>query len=254
MNVQRMTLTASGLACGAYCAFAAFKFNAAMRPDGEGYIFGGVMALLTVGCWALLPIAVEEWRKGAKLSGAAWASGWAILMALVLANSAGFTAGGRREVVTGKAVAIEAFNRAQQAQKEASDGLAKAMAAGRWKEVDRFRASIESADAILAKGRPGASDVQADMLSMMTGINAETVETILPIATTLVLEFAANLLLLAAATTRPTAASVKTVEPVEVIQRRPQPRLVVKNEPERPVDSAMTQAMAAIRSKMAKLA
>jgi hypothetical protein len=175
-------------------------------------------------------------------------------MALVLANSAGFTAGGRREAVTGKTVAIEAYERAQQARKQASDGLAAAMAAGRWKEVDRFRTSIESAETTLAKGRPGASDAQADLLSMLTGLKVETVESVLPIANTIILEFAANLLLLAAATTRQPAPS-KTVDPVEVMERpRPQPRLVVKNEPERPVDPAMTQAMAAIRSKMAKLA
>lgn len=223
MNVQRIVLTASGLCCGAYCAYAAFRFNVALAHGEDGYVFASVMATLTVGCWALLPIAVERWRDGAKLSATAWVSGWAILTALVLANSAGFTAGGRREAVTGKALAIEAYERAQQAHKEASDGMAAAMAAQRWKEVNRFRASIEAAEATLAKGRPGASDAQADILSMMTGANVETVGRVLPIATTLVLEFAANLLLLAAATTRPT--SPKTVEPKEV-ERRPRPRLL----------------------------
>jgi hypothetical protein len=151
MNVQRLVLTSSGLCCGAYCAYAAFRFNVAMARGEDGYVFATVMAALTVGCWALLPIAVERWREGAKVSATAWAGGWVILMALVLANSAGFTAGGRREAVSGKAVAIEAYERAQQARKEASDGMAAAMAAKRWKEVDRFRASIETAEATLAK-------------------------------------------------------------------------------------------------------
>jgi hypothetical protein len=120
--------------------------------------------------------------------------------------------------------------------------------------VDRFRTSIESAETTLAKGRPGASDAQADLLSMLTGVKVETVESVLPIANTVILEFAANLLLLAAAMTRRPIKS-ETIEPLEVVERRrPQPRLVVKNEPERPVDPAMTQAMAAIRTKMAKLA
>jgi hypothetical protein len=254
MNVQRFVLTSSGLAAGTYCAYAAWRFNVAMARGDDGYVFATVMAALTVGCWALLPIAVEKWREGAKTQATGWACGWAVIMALVLANSAGFTAGGRREAVTGKSVAIEAYERAQQARKQASDGLAAAMAAGRWKEVDRFRTSIESAETTLAKGRPGASDAQADLLSMLTGFKVETVESVLPIANTIILEFAANLLLLAAATTRQPIKS-ETVEPVEVIERRrPRPRLVVKNEPERPVDPAMTQAMAAIRSKMAKLA
>jgi hypothetical protein len=224
-----------------------------MARGEDGYVFATVMAALTVGCWALLPIAVERWREGAKVSATAWASGWVILMALVLANSAGFTAGGRREAVSGKAVAIEAYERAQQARKEASDGMAAAMAAKRWKEVDRFRASIETAEATLAKGRPGASDAQADLLSMMTGANVETIGRVLPIATTLVLELAANLLLLAAATTRrPT--STKTGEPTEVTPSRPRLAVVHKDEAERPIDPQMTKAMAAIRSKMAKLA
>jgi hypothetical protein len=252
MILRKLTLTVCGLSAGAYCAYAAFRFNVAMAKGEDGYVFAGVMVALTVGCWALLAIAVERWRDGEKLSSAAWSVTWCILMCLVLANSAGFSAGGRREAVTGKAVAIEAYERAQQARKQASDGLGAAMAAGRWKEVDRFRTSIEAADAVLVRGRPGASDAQADLLTMLTGGSPETIGRVLPIATTLVLEFAANLLLLAAVTTGKPAKS-ETVEPNEV-ERRPRPRLVKSDEAERPVDPQMVRSMAAIRSKMAKLA
>jgi hypothetical protein len=239
MNIQRCVLSFSGLCCGAYCAYAAFRFNVALARGEDGFVFASVMAALTVGCWALLPIAAEKWRERAKLSAAAWVIGWGILMTLVIANSAGFTAGGRREAVTEKAVAIEAYERAQHARKEASDGLAVAIAGKRWKEVDRFRASIETAEAALAKGRPGASDPQAELLSMMTGASPETVGRVLPIATTLVLEFAANLLLLAAATTRRRPS--KTVERKEIER----PRLVADN-----VDVA---AMNRIKKRIAAL-
>ena len=104
-----------------------------------------------------------------------------------------------------------------------------------------------TADVTLAKGRLGASDPQAELLSTLTGVSTETIGRVLPIATTLVLEFAANLLLLAAATTRQPAKS-ETVEPKET-EPRPRPRLVKSDEAERPVDPQMVQAIIAIISR-----
>lgn len=219
-SIRSKALTFCGLAVGGYCAYAAFRFNAAMAEGADGYVFAVVMASLTVGTWLLLPLARERWAEGARFESLLWGSAWFVALALVLANSAGFTAGGRKDAVSSKATAIAAYDRADKDFKRASADLEMLKASPRWEktagcstnlqpdaskalcnQVARDQRDIRTAEATLALGRPGSSDAQAEVLARVTGLKIETVSTILPIATTLVLELMANVFMFAAATT-----------------------------------------------------
>jgi hypothetical protein len=192
-----VSLTFCGLALGAYAAFAAFEYNIAMQPGEKGFWFGCAMVTLTVGCWLLLMAAGMLWRSRKRRAAVGCVSAWFLFMPLVLYNAAGFNAGGRREVVNGKSLAIDAYTRAEKDRELASKGLDAAMAAKRWNEVDKFRTQIDADDKVLAKGKPATSDAQADLLAR-PGITAKTIGNVLPVLTTVMLELAANIFFWAA--------------------------------------------------------
>jgi hypothetical protein len=182
-----VSLAFCGLALGAYAAYAAFQYNTTLQPDEKGLWFGCAMVTLTVGCWLLLMAAGILWRSKRRRAAVGCVSAWFLFMPLVLYNSAGFNAGGRREVVSGKALAIDAYTRAEKDRELASKGLDAAMAAKRWSEVDKFRKQIEADNKVLAKGKPATSDAQADFIA------PETTGNVLPVLTAVMLELAANI-------------------------------------------------------------
>jgi hypothetical protein len=216
--VTKLGLYVCGLCCAGYCAWAAYRFNAAQAQGTDGYVFAGVMAALAVGNLLLFSSAAARWHEGKKRAAIGCGAGWLVILTIVLLNSAGFTVGGRLTAVSGRSTEIKTHERSQQAFDEAIGALAQAHGDVQWKDtaactsvmtkahrafcsrVDRLEADKNRFDAELQQAPPGASDAQASLVSSVTGWSSETSGSVLSVVTAIVLEFAAAWMLLAADT------------------------------------------------------
>jgi hypothetical protein len=270
-NVMRKAfLTLCGLAAGGYAAYAAFRFNVTNATGQDGYVFASVMVMVATGALFLPQLATERWREGAKFEGALWGVGWLTIMLVVLANSAGFTATGRREATASKVDAIRAYDRAQAQYESLTNEFHTMQALPRWtksaectnlladasksfcQEVKRLRDGISTADRDLKLGRPSesASQVQYELLAGITGKSVAWLGIAVPTITTIILELAALLFMLAAQA----AGSLKAVEPETIISPRLRVIPSVREDPApRLPDSKTKKAMSSIRDRMERM-
>jgi hypothetical protein len=145
---------------------------------------GVLIVSLVLGPVALECLRTGEWTRGFMLAAA-----WAVRFPLVLANSVGFTASNREEMVGSKEAAIEKFQRASEERDRLMSDLQEAQKSSRWEQtagctsnrskgasrdfcdrVDEMRNGIQAANAVLNAVRPAAADAMADTLSWVTGL------------------------------------------------------------------------------------
>jgi hypothetical protein len=136
---------------------------------------------------------------------------WLLALGFVLANSIVYCVHYRTEMTEAKGLQIEAYERAQRVEALASAELNELRKNVRWDATagcssvtaaksiqfcDHVREAqnrLQSAEAVLKQGRPGAKDAGADTLAWVLGVSEEKVRRSLPIFWAVILELMASL-------------------------------------------------------------
>lgn len=234
----------------AYSVPAAFLNGLANGGHGvNGFITGAAMAGVVIVSLVLGPKARGCFQAADRSTGLMLTAAWLILFAVVVANSIGFTASNRVEVIGSKQAAINKAQRASDERTRLTADLQEAQHSPRWEQtsgctanrsrgaskeycdrIDEMRHGIQVANAALNVARPASSDEMASELSWVTGLAPATIQRLQPIWTVVAAEIAAAAAFLGAfAPAAPAATSTKTedapAEPqLEQPRRKPQRR------------------------------
>jgi hypothetical protein len=209
--IVKIGLIVCGLMLAGYCGYAAFEYSLGV---GANPVFAGTMSALTAGNVMLAAAAGRLWRDGNRWAAALCGIAWSIILTVLLANSAGFTVGNRQTVAVDKDTEIASHARAQQQYDDVVSALAQAHKDSLWSDssacadagrkvqrvfcarVSQLEADKARLDADLRRAPPASADVQADWLAEMLGRSSKETGPAASIATAVVLEVAANIMLL----------------------------------------------------------
>jgi hypothetical protein len=211
--ILKLGLYVCGLVLAAYCGYAAYRYSLSVGAD---IVFAYTMVGLTAGNLLLAAAASRLWNEGYRLVAKGCAAIWAVVLVVLLANSAGFTVGNRRSVAVGKDTEIASHTRAQQAYDETVSALTQAHKDTLWNEtsacadatrkvqrnfctrVNQLETEKGRLNAELQHAPPASSDVQAEGLSQMLGGSSSAAGTGMSVTTAVVVEVTSNAMLLVA--------------------------------------------------------
>ncbi len=223
-HILSLLIAAGGCIAGAYSAFAAYSNGETLAGGTAGAMFGLAFAAVVIISWIMLPWADRRAEEGSYRDAWLWRVSWLLALGFVLANSIAYCAHYRTEMTETKGRLIDAYDRAQRAEAEASAELKGLQLNFRWEATsgcsnvtapksmhycERMREAqsrAEAARAALAQGRPGAKDAGAETLGWVFGVDEAKVRRSLPIFWAVILELIASLCMREAfATLRPNA-------------------------------------------------
>ncbi len=225
-HILSLLIAAGGCIAGAYSAFAAFSNGETLAGGTAGVMFGLAFAAVVVISWIMLPWADKHAGEGSYREAWLWRLSWLLALGFVLANSIAFCSHYRTEMTEAKGLLIDAYDRAQRAEAEASAELKGLQLNFRWEatsgcsnvtapkskryceRLGEAQSRIEAARATLAQGKPGAKDAGAETLAWVFGVYEANIRRGLPIFWAVILELVASLCMREAfATLRPNAAA-----------------------------------------------
>lgn len=209
-TLLRLLVSVCGAAAGAVCVYTAGENGRLLDAGEAGRFFGlGFMAIV-VFSWTAWPLA--SWC--ARLGASAWSLGlklaWIPLFIFVVSNAIMFTASHRVETVEGKGHVIEAYDGAKESRSRLLGELVTLKANPAWEaskactarakgskvlceQKAQLESRIQAAEAIIAKGKPGAKDAGAETLAWVIQGDAAKVGRAWPVYIAVMLEMVASL-------------------------------------------------------------
>jgi hypothetical protein len=182
-RLLRASLVAGGCGAGLFCLYAAFCNGQSFDNGPGGVMFGIALAAVVFVSWMMLPAA--DWRQRA----GSWVTAWGVRLlwigafVFVAGNSAMFAALHRGESVNGKGLEIDLYQTAKADRAKAEQDLKGMEASDLWQATascalpkgakaktfcDNHAATdarIQAAQAVIAKGKPAASDPGAELVA-----------------------------------------------------------------------------------------
>jgi hypothetical protein len=210
-RLLQASLILGGLAAGSFCVYAAFDNGRSLTSDATGgRMFGLALAAVVFISWLMLPVA--DWREAAGKWFTAWSvrAMWLATLGFVILSSAFYAASHRVDMVESKGIAIDAYERAKADRATAEADLSGMKKSELWAasascaaigdsyqkkfcaKVEAAKASIVKAEAVLAKGKPGAKDAGAESVAWLLAGDADKVGKAWPVYLGLVVELAAS--------------------------------------------------------------
>ncbi len=206
-----LLIAAGGCVAGAYSAFAAFSNGKIITGGVPGTMFGLAFGAVVIISWIMLPWADRRAEEGARRDAWLWRMSWVLALGFVLANSVVYSVHYRAGMTEANTLQIEAYERAQRLEAlaatelgrlesnprfEATSGCSNVSALRSKHYCSQLRATkerMESANSILAQGRPSSRDAGAEALAWVLGADEAKIQRSLPIFWSIILELIASL-------------------------------------------------------------